>query len=94
MNSVSVIEQSEHYFVLSGELNRHSVSSIKLPKVASNNQITLDLAQLNQVDTAGLAWLIDTLSQLQRNHISLTLVNLPEQLKKLMKLGDVENLFE
>ena len=94
MNLVSVKEQSEGYFILSGELNRHSVPSINLPKLAVNSQITLDLEQLNQVDTAGLAWLIDTLSQLQRNHISLKLVNLPEQLKKLMKLGDVENLFE
>ncbi|WP_100914275.1 STAS domain-containing protein [Pseudoalteromonas spongiae] len=81
-------------YVLSGELNRYSVPSVKLPKIPTQSTLTLDLSEVAKVDTAGLAWLIYNFSQLQRNNISLKLVHLPEQLKKLMQLGHVENLFE
>ena len=81
-------------YVLSGELNRYSVPSVKLPRVPTQSTLTLDLSEVAKVDTAGLAWLIYNFSQLQRNNISLKLVHLPEQLKKLMQLGHVENLFE
>lgn len=94
MSKLSISQQNNDTIALSGELNRHSVPSISLPQLGNEKQMTIDLKAVTQVDTAGLAWLINLLAQLQRNHITLKLVHLPEQLKKLMQLGHVENLFE
>ena len=94
MSPVVLNKQSADKFLLSGELTRHSVGSIQLPTPSETNSVTLDLSELSLIDTAGLAWLIHTLGQLQHARISLKLVNIPQQLVKLMKLGHVENLFE
>jgi phospholipid transport system transporter-binding protein len=94
MSQVFLNKQSASKYLLSGELTRHSVGSIQLPTHGEMDSVTLDLSELSLIDTAGLAWLIHTLGQLQRKRISLRLINLPQQLIKLMKLGHVENLFE
>jgi phospholipid transport system transporter-binding protein len=94
MSKLSLTALDDATYILSGELNRYSVANLQLPKNSSKTTLTLDLNEITKVDTAGLAWLIYSLSQLQRNNISLKLVHLPEQLKKLMQLGHVENLFE
>lgn len=94
MSKLSLTAVDDANYILSGELNRYSVANLQLPKKSSKTSLTLDLSEITKVDTAGLAWLIYSLSQLQRNNISLKLVHLPEQLKKLMQLGHVENLFE
>ena len=62
--------------------------------MANNSNLVLDLSGISHVDTAGLAWLIHIVSQLQQNHITLKLVHIPQQLQKLMQLSHVENLFE
>ncbi|WP_414704862.1 STAS domain-containing protein, partial [Pseudoalteromonas prydzensis] len=42
----------------------------------------------------GLAWLIHSFAELKQQGIHLELQNIPEQLQKLMQLGQVTNLFE
>ena len=94
MNQVLLKKQSDNIYLLSGELTRHTVSSIRFPALGQTECVILDLSELSLVDTAGLAWLIHTLGQLQQRRITLKLTHLPIQLVKLMKLGHVENLFE
>jgi phospholipid transport system transporter-binding protein len=90
------IEQSKvGDVVLSGVLDRTTVPNIVFNYAAnSENILNLDLSLLSKVDSAGLAWLIDILSRLQQQGINLKLHNSPEQLNKIMQLGQVSNLFE
>lgn len=83
--------------VVEGVLDRHTVPSANFTYYTEFQQgqtLVLDLTDVSKVDTAGLAWLIDLLSQLQQKGIHLKLHNSPEQLTKLIGLGHVENLFE
>lgn len=89
--------KSDATVMVQGCLDRSTVPYAKLPykdALAGASQLNLDLQQLEKIDTSGLAWLIDLLSQLQQQEIRLKLHNLPEQLVKLMTLGHVDNLFE
>lgn len=97
MTKLNLMHESNGHFNLSGEMSRETVmahSNIK--KIASKGDdcINFDLSDVLRVDTAGLAWLIHILSELRQQGIRLELKNIPEQLQKLMQLGQVSHLFE
>lgn len=78
---------------LSGELTRHSIMQIKkesINKLLSSSAITLDLAQITRIDTAGLAWLFYLLEQASTLNCQLLFVNIPTKLNKLISLSGVE----
>jgi phospholipid transport system transporter-binding protein len=91
------IRQDEQLISIKGELTRNSlVDERLLNRQIENVQSTryFDLSEVSRVDTAGLAWLIHSLGQLQHQGKRLELKNIPEQLHNLMALGQVSNLFE
>lgn len=55
-------------------------------------QITLDLAQVDKVDTAGLAWILKLKAHTEKSGQTLVLKQVPEQLKRLASLGGVDTL--
>ena len=96
MSSLSLSRQSSSQFSLKGELTRFSVADKTLIQqliAADGATISLDLENVARVDTAGLAWLVDSLSQLRKQGKKLQLEHIPEQLQKLMQLGQVTNIF-
>lgn len=77
-----------------GELNCHTVVAYwpfkllaKLPK-----QTVFNLAALQHVDTAGLAWLIKQLALAKQQGITVTLSQMPAQLRSLATVSDVVGL--
>ena len=97
MSSLSLSRQSGSQFSIEGELTRFSVADKTLVQqllAADGDTVSLDLENVARVDTAGLAWLIDSLSQLRNQGKQLQLEHIPEQLHKLMQLGQVNNIFE
>ncbi|KPH65102.1 anti-sigma B factor antagonist [Pseudoalteromonas porphyrae] len=97
MSKVTVTKLSDAQFRVSGELTRNSISAEPLVnKHSQSNHKTwyFDLSEVSRVDTAGLAWLIHSFAELKQQGIRLELQNIPEQLQKLMQLGQVTNLFE
>ncbi|NMR27063.1 STAS domain-containing protein [Pseudoalteromonas sp. NEC-BIFX-2020_015] len=97
MSKVTVTKLSDAQFRVSGELTRNSISAEPLVnKHSQSNHKTwyFDLSDVSRVDTAGLAWLIHSFAELKQQGIRLELQNIPEQLQKLMQLGQVTNLFE
>ncbi len=94
---LKLVKHHEGDFILSGELTRETVKDIdELKNIAglTNNCIKFDLSAVTRVDTAGLAWLIHLLTNFKQQGLSLELQNIPEQLHKLMQLGQVNHLFE
>ena len=97
MIQLSFEQRAPDEFILSGELGHETVAEIEFSKkfkLNDVNRIIFDLSAISRVDTAGLAWLIHTLSELQQQNKHLTLRNIPEQLQKLMQLVQVSQLFE
>ncbi|MFC3033017.1 lipid asymmetry maintenance protein MlaB [Pseudoalteromonas fenneropenaei] len=97
MSNVVLKQLDANTWQVSGELTRNSLGNERLlNQQLENTQTTLklDLSAVSRVDTAGLAWLIHTLGELKVRGVRLELTNQPDQLCKLMALGQVSNLFE
>ncbi|WMN61270.1 STAS domain-containing protein [Pseudoalteromonas xiamenensis] len=97
MNELQLKSMNEGHWQLVGEMTRNSLGNERLlNQLLQNVQTTLklDLSEVSRVDTAGLAWLIHTLSELKKRDCRLELINKPDQLLNLMELGQVSNLFE
>ncbi|PCI56430.1 MAG: sulfate transporter [Gammaproteobacteria bacterium] len=77
----------------SGELTRHSIMQItkkSIKELLLPPSITLDLAEITRIDTAGLAWLFYLLEQASIANCQLFFVNIPTKLDKLIRLSGVE----
>ena len=97
MSKVEITQLEENQFRVSGELTRNSIGRERLLNAkpdSSHKTWYFDLSDVSRVDTAGLAWLIHSFAELKQQGIRLELQNTPEQLQKLMQLGQVTNLFE
>ncbi len=88
------IRQEPQGLVFSGELNRDTVVQFWPFKPLQNLQgsAIFDLAGLKHVDTAGLAWLLQVLSQAKAKSLQVQLRGMPEQLHSLALVSDVLSL--
>ena len=105
MTKLEVIESPKGYFTLQGDLNRNTIAksgalAILDPSNQSNqsNQnnssddaFTLDMSGVSNSDTAGLAWLMNFLKDNQQQNVHFELKNIPERLRKLAKISDVDS---
>ena len=77
----------------SGELTRHSITQITKKSIKAlflPPSVTLDLAEITRIDTAGLAWLFYLLEQANLDDCQLSFANIPTKLDKLIGLSGVE----
>jgi phospholipid transport system transporter-binding protein len=81
-------------FRLSGAATLQSVAALRAVGLqafaASSGAITLDLSALTRVDSAGLALLIDWLAWARSSSRELKFIALPDSLRALARLSDVE----
>jgi phospholipid transport system transporter-binding protein len=78
---------------LSGELTQYSIMQITKKNIKNlflSPSMTLDLAKITRIDTAGLAWLFYLLEQASIDSCELSFVNIPTKLEKLIRLSGVE----
>ena len=97
MSKVSITQLDDDQFRVSGELTRNSIGHERLLNMKPQTKHKtwyFDLSEDSRVDTAGLAWLIHSFAELKQQGVRLELKNSPDQLQKLMQLGQVTNLFE
>ena len=80
---------------VSGFIDRNTapqlLKGIHLEKL-KEQQLTLDLAAVDKVDTAGLAWILKLKAHTEKSGQTLVLKHLPEQLKRLASLSGVDTL--
>jgi phospholipid transport system transporter-binding protein len=99
VTKLEVMESPKGYFTLQGDLNRNTIpKSGALATLDRSNQnnsgddaFTLDMLGVSNSDTAGLAWLMNFLKNNQQQHIHFELKNIPERLRKLAKISDVDS---
>jgi|TARA_B110000090_G_scaffold191219_1_gene223678 phospholipid transport system transporter-binding protein len=78
---------------LSGDLIRQTVDTISTEQFKcflKQESATIDLAAVNKVDTAGLAWLLSQIELAQANACQLCFKHLPSSLIKLAALSSVD----
>ena len=88
---------SPECFVLSGSLNRDTVPYFwrnSLQQLASaqsdDKPLTLDLHNVEHIDTAGLAWIMNLRRDTKQKNIQFKIANPPATLLNLAKISDVE----
>lgn len=89
------VQQSEHKAVISGVLTRATITRAfdkKYRKLVDDKKVTIDLAKVSKIDTAGLAWILMLVELAAHNTCKMVLINLPEDLLKLAKLSAVDTL--
>lgn len=98
MTAVSVVKQADNEYRLSGNLNRDTVmkcwksrDSDILAMREQTDAIRVDLAEIENVDTAGLAWLVHLTKFCKTNKIGLTITNTPSSILNLAKLSNLES---
>lgn len=88
------IQHTADKAIISGILTRETITRVfekKSKEIVNHKEITLDLANVIQVDTAGLAWLLMLIELASNKACKISLINLPEDLVKLAKLSAVDN---
>ena len=68
------------------------MSAQQCSQLASIGECCIDLGDVERVDSAGLAWLINAIRDGKKRNIEVRLRDLPEKLYKLAKISDVEDL--
>jgi len=89
------VQQAEQKAIFSGALTRATITRTfdkKYRKLVDNKRIVLDLAKVNQIDTAGLAWILLLVELAAAKACDISLVNLPDDLLKLAKLSAVDTI--
>jgi len=93
MNKLDIV-LSEGLAELVGPLNRQTIASLPKKahqKITHNKTMIIDLKQVTDVDTAGLAWLLFLIEAAIKESCQLTFAHLPEDLLKLAKLSAVDD---
>lgn len=88
------IDKEDNVLRFSGELNRDTLmlySPFKLLNTLSG-KVIFDFSALSNVDSAGLAWLIQQLSESRKQKLQLELIKVPSQLLALAKVNGVTTL--
>jgi len=99
MTNLQVNNRDDGLIALSGALNRTTVVEAWANAQTELDQyqqkelpVSLDLAGVDHVDTAGLAWLLDLFAQRQAKNQTLSILNTPLSLLKLAKISNVDSI--
>lgn len=91
-NQFTFTRENAEQLILQGELSRHTIEG-KQDKVfrviGDSNKQTVCLSKVDNVDTAGVAWLLTLLEYAQNHKVELTFSNMSDELIKLAKLSQV-----
>ncbi|WP_341327562.1 STAS domain-containing protein [Methylotuvimicrobium sp. KM2] len=93
MSAINITQQSPGIFSVAGDLTFVSIDKKTVESLAflkSAPSVTIDLAQVTNTDSGGLALLIEWIKFARDNRIELKFRNIPEQLLTLAKLSGLE----
>lgn len=68
------------------------LSSTEQSTLIAKGKCVLDLSDVERIDSAGLAWLINAVRDGKRNQVNVVLEKVPDKLLKLAKISDVDAL--
>ncbi len=68
------------------------IDSAQRKQLFSANEVCVDFSNVERIDTAGLAWVLNMLSSFVQQQIQLSFRNIPEQLLNLASLSNAKEL--
>lgn len=86
-----VVTASESSITASGEIDAHTAPSLSSAIDAAGNDVSLDLAGVEFVDSSGLRVLIDAHQRLADAGGSLTIVSPSEPVRRLLEISGVDS---
>ena len=86
--------------MLSGRLEHQTLdkdlwlvmSNAQRQSLVQKGKLTISLAKVDYVDSAGLAWLINAIRHARGAKVEIALSDVPDKLLKLAKISDVDRL--
>ncbi|HKQ30748.1 MAG TPA: STAS domain-containing protein [Burkholderiales bacterium] len=97
MSDVGTVAYDNGVVTVSGRITFQTVPEC-LPQAAAcfgraGTDVTVDLAKVTLVDTAGVALMLEWLAQARAQRYTLTFVNLPEQLRHFINVSGLNQAF-
>jgi phospholipid transport system transporter-binding protein len=95
MSVLNIINEGSGRFIVDGDLtfsamDKKTVSSFAF--LTATKQITLDLSKVGNVDSAGLALILEWIKHARSKRVQLRFINMPGQLVNLAKLSGLDNM--
>lgn len=93
MSTLLINQQTPGVFNVAGDLTFASIDKKtveSLPFLTSSRSVTVDLGQVTNTDSGGLALLIEWIKFARGKRVELTFRNIPDQLIKLASLSGLE----
>lgn len=84
---------ADHRLLIAGSMDRFTLGTPELhtfPKISK--EVIIDLTNVKNTDTAGLAWLLTLIAFYQQRNLQVTVANEPQQLIALASISNVLNL--
>lgn len=97
MNKLISLERRNEEYFLSGKLDRDTVPSFWQQRetwVPKDKKVVIDLSKLQRIDSAGMVMLLHFQHYMSQQDQEISFINLPEQLKMLMRLSKVDSLLK
>ncbi len=91
----AAIRVGETGWLLSGELNFETVPALlqhRGVQMEAGKNLTIDLAEVTRVDSAGLALMIEWLRESERKNLDMTFTNVPEQLLSIARVCGLDEI--
>ena len=94
--TANIITHAPGQLSLLGSINFSNVDGLYRNALLnlSNSEIVVDLSEIQQSDSAGLAFLVAWFKEAEKKNIKLSFVNPPEHLLALARESCVEQLFD
>lgn len=89
-----MITRSEGHMTVSGTVTMDNASALFAEGLKSppNGKLIVDMSQLEKVDSSAVSLMLAWLREAQRNNVSLSFSNVPDNLSSLSKLYGVADL--
>ena len=91
----AAVRVGEAGWLLSGELDFETVPALlqhRGVQMEAGKNLTIDLAEVTRVDSAGLALMIEWLRESERKNLDMTFTNVPEQLLSIARVCGLDEI--
>lgn len=91
----AAVRVGEAGWLLSGELDFETVPALlqhRGVQMEAGKNLTIDLAEVTRVDSAGLALMIEWLRESERKDLDMTFTNVPEQLLSIARVCGLDEI--
>ena len=96
VEGVQIMQSGNGSFQLTGELSYSNVSNIYKQTAVlfkqNNESIEIDLSGVTYSDSAGIALLVEWLSEARNHNKVINFVNLPQQMLEMVKISSLERV--